>query len=102
MDGSRGGALVVSGVAYDLANMSLGDDLESARENHDGDAFNETKDDILSGRIVEGLLYGAGVAAIVTGVVLLVTQSDDLDEPEEGVTVRLTTHGLGVGLRGSF
>ena len=96
---AAGGALVVSGIGYDLANMSLNDTLETARENRDEDTFNETVDAIQNARVIDGLLYGAGVAAIITGVVLIVTNDDENDE---GLTVGPSTRGFGVSFGRSF
>ena len=86
---SGGAALLMSGLIFDLASLEIGDELDEARSARDMEAFNAAADDARRARIVEGVLYGAGAAAALTGLLLMILLDDEVessDSEEEGTT----------------
>ena len=82
---SGGVALVSTGLIIDLANLHLKDDAQAADEADNDAEFNRIQDEIDDVRMVEGILFGTGVAAIVVGVVLLLIDGDDEADLEPDV-----------------
>ena len=98
---SAGGALVATGVLFDLTRADLGDELTAAYEVGDVALANELEDDWQRGEKVEWALYGTGIAALAVGTVMLLTMSPPSDE--EGLSVRPSLGAsCGVVVGGSF
>ena len=88
---SAGGALILGGVIYDLANMGIDDDIQAAyndiqQAEADGDDSARTaaegrlsslQDDRDGAATVDWILYGSGAAAVVAGVVMLIVIDDE-------------------------
>ena len=73
---ASGGALLLGGVVFDLANSGLDEDLERAYREDDEIGL-ELESDRDTAEIVDIVLYGTGTAAVITGVVLLLVLDDE-------------------------
>ena len=99
-----GAALAIGGLIFDLTWMEERDELQQIQDECDAGCTDERHDqgvalgdDIKGARIIEGLLYGSAVAAIVAGVVLLVTGDAEHESDEPAVTVQPTFGRDGTG-----
>ena len=75
--GSTGGALILGGLIFDLANMGMQADLDEANEEGRVEDAQQLRDDIDNAQVVDWVLYGGGIALAITGTVLLL-----LHQPE--------------------
>jgi hypothetical protein len=74
---SAGGALVLGGLVFDLAYVSgLSGDKEQALDDGDEAAFNEADAALSDAQLVDGLLYGVGLAVALGGVLWWVLDED--------------------------
>lgn len=74
-----GVALMGTGVIYDFANLHLRDDKQAADDADNDAEFNRIQEEIDDVRTVEWVLFGTGLAAITTGVVLLLIDDEEAD-----------------------
>ena len=101
-------ALAGGGLVYDLLGSETFDELDAIRRECEIWCSSERRaegealaDDVSTGRIVDGLLYGGAVAAVTVGIVLLLTGGSD-DEPTVGVTPSLGSNRLGASFSLEF
>ena len=65
-----------TGVIYNFANLHLRDDKQAADDAGDDAEFCRIENEIENVRLVDGILFGTGFAAISVGVVLLLLDDD--------------------------
>jgi hypothetical protein len=83
----------VGGLAFDASQSHLLDDRQTAADENNFEAFQALDEQIADGQLVDAVLYGAGLLAVVTGVLVLVVDSSS--EPTAQLSVG---PGPGVGL----
>ena len=96
-----GGALLVTGLIYDVARSDLLDDRQAAADAGDQARFNELNESVRRGKVVEGVLFGVGAAAVIGGVVYYFIRSSD-EAPTESVSVSFVERGAVFGVGGVF
>ena len=76
-----GGGSVLLGVVFvlDFTNHDLIDNLDDARAAQNMTAFNQAAGDLEDVRTIEWIVLGSSIAAITTGLVLILTGSDAQD-----------------------
>jgi len=84
-----GGALILAGVIFDVANSGLDDDLQAAYDDNDERGL-ALESDRSTAEVVDAVLYGTGTAAVITGLVLLLVLDTG---PEIEADVGRTAHG---------
>lgn len=94
-----GGALLVSGLIFDLAKMGLQDELQEAIDNNSPnvDALGDERDTAI---VVDWVLYSGGLVLATTGAILLLIHEDVPDEaPVVSVAPIREGAGLSLGFR---
>ena len=79
---SLGGALVTSGVIFDLVNMGLYDEQEEA-QGKDRERFESLNEEWERYATIDVGLYGSGIVLIVAGVIWVLLDSGDEEPPIE-------------------
>ncbi len=74
-----GGALIVSAIAYDVANAHLIDDRDAASAANDLPRYNAIDEQIERGAVIDAVLYGVGAATVVGGLVWYLLDDDAPD-----------------------
>ena len=96
-----GGALILSGVIWDLAKMGIDDDIAAAYEANDTAAAENLLEDRDTAAIVDWVLYGGGTAIVLTGVILMLVL--DTDESDSfAVGAQPVQHGWVLSFEGRF
>ena len=72
-----GGGLVLAGVIFDLTKLGLDDDLQRAYDRNQVERADKLEEERDQGVVIEAVLYGTGLAAVVTGALLLLLADDD-------------------------
>lgn len=96
-----GAALVATGLVYDVANQDLLDDRDAAASAGDQVRFDQLNEDVRSVKVVEGVLFGVGAAAIIGGLVYYLTSLPDA-APAERVSVTFVDQGAVLAFSGIF
>lgn len=98
-----GGALVVTGLALDVAGAGLIDEYEQAAEQGDRARFDQLRQDIDGRQTLVFVLYGVGVATAAVGAVMVLMDGGD-DEPAVGGgwSPWVTPGGAGAVFEGRF
>lgn len=85
-----GGAVLVVGVVLDVVTVGLHGDFETATEQYEQTGQQADYDDAqeiqgtIDGRVPWlGVLYGVGAGLAVTGIILMIVDSDDSDDAED-------------------
>lgn len=97
-----GAGLLIVGLIYDAANNHLLDDRQAADDSGDDNEFYRIQEDIEYVQVVEALLFGTGVAAALTGSVLLFVLGDDASELQPEVGWAPTRNGGSVTFSARF
>ena len=97
-----GSGLVLAGVVFDLTKLNLDDDLRNAYDNNQVTRANALEDERDQGVVIEAVLYGTGLAAIVTGTLLLLLLDDEPVADGLGLGWDPTRGGAVYSIRGSF
>ena len=72
-----GGGLVLAGMIFDLTKLELDDDLQEAYDRNQVGRAENLEEERDQGVVIEAVLYGTGLAAVVTGTLLLLLVEDD-------------------------
>jgi len=88
-----GGALILSGVVFDLAVSGLDDDLEAAYARGDSIEADDLEDDRDRGVVIEAVLYGGGAAAILIGSLMVILSDNSPEPPPVAVSWQPTRGG---------
>ncbi len=83
---SAGGALVLGGLVYDLANASVLDERDAAAAAGDHTRVAELNDEVKTIRLVDGLVIGTGLVVAIGGVVYYFLDTGD-EAPTESIGI---------------
>jgi hypothetical protein len=107
--GGAGIAVLAGAVIHDIAIQGTIDDYERAAAGGNRDRYNELRDDLSTAKTVSYLLYGVGIAATATGVVLYLVGGEEPPPVELDCTdicwdwgVGMPTGDAGFWLGGTF
>lgn len=79
-----GGAVLASGVIFDLANLDLIDERDAARASGEAARISAANSSLASARAIDWALYGVGGATLAVGIVWLALDGGGADGDEEG------------------
>ena len=91
----------MTGLVYDVANWHLVDDKEAADRAGDHDEFYRLQGEIEDAQTIEWIFFGTGLAAVTTGVILLLLD-DQPSDPDVALGLNPSTTGGAFSLSFDF